>query len=726
MMTFLKHTLSVAVLVILAGCAAPAERFKLPDPARPERTAPASPAEETLYQGQVADQMAELRRTDTPSQGDSGRAISGLGYTGVEPQLSGEPIAANLESLPLPAFINEAFGNLLGLNFQIDSALERKRDLVTLRTPQPQSPIAFYRLVVQVLRTYGVSVEYQENLLRVYPSTTGASDEPPLVLSGRALPDVPISHRPIFQLVELQAVRIADVNQWLKASFKLEGLQILDDPNRNAVVFYGKPDLVAQAVDAVRVLDRPFMRGRVSARLEPAFVGAEELARQLVDVLVAEGYGAVVHPRQGVIQGSSIVALPLPSANTLLLFAASAAILDHAVEWARAIDRPNPISGGGESLFYYRVQNTRAAELANTLNGVRGGGQSRGPVRAARSSIDINAPAQTPAAAGSPDDTGSAAPLGTGRLLVDEPRNALIFEGPAAEWDRMLPLVRQMDQAARQVMIEVTIAEVTLSEGEQFGLAWLAKTSNGRFDGTIRSGQIGGTSGDSDSGGGGTGGLTYLLDVAGQTRLELSALANDSRVSVLSNPKLMVKSGDEASIDVSTEIPTIAATTASDQQTDGTSNILQSVEYRRTGIILNVRPIVYSDNRIDLEIRQEVSEALPIAAGAAIQSPSIFNRSVSTSLSLRDGSSILIGGMMQQSETRDDSGIPWLKDIPVLGHLFKTSGTNTSKTELVVMIVPYIIETDVQAEEVTRALTRRFQTLEISSELNQPADPEDP
>ena len=725
MMTFCKTCLPVALLVVLAGCAAPAERFKLPDPARPARTAPANPTEETLYQGQVAAQAAELRRTDTPSQPDSGRAISGLGYTGVEPQLDGESIAANLESLPLPAFINEAFGNLLGLNFQIDSALERKRDLVTLRTPQPQTPVAFYRLVVQVLRTYGVSVQYQENLLRVYPSTTGASDEPPLVLSGRALPDVPVSHRPIFQLVELQAVRIADVNQWLKASFKLEGLQILDDPNRNAVVFYGKPDLVAQAVDAVRVLDRPFMRGRVSARLEPAFVGAEELARQLVDVLVAEGYGAVVHPRQGVIQGSSVVALPLPSANTLLLFAANPGVLDHAVEWARAIDRPNPIAGG-ESLFYYRVQNTRAGELADTLNGVRGGGHARGPVRAARSSIDINAPAQTAAATGAAEDAGSAAPLGNGRLLVDEPRNALIFQGPAAEWDRMLPLVRQMDRAARQVMIEVTIAEVTLSEGEQFGLAWLAKTSNGRFDGNIRSGQIGGTSGDSDSGAGGTGGLTYLLDVAGQTRLELSALANDSRVSVLSNPKLMVKSGEEANIDVSTEIPTIAATTASDQQTDGTSNILQSVEYRRTGIILNVRPIIYSDNRIDLEIRQEVSEALPVAAGAAIQSPSIFNRSVSTSLSLRDGSSILIGGMMQQSETKDDSGIPWLKDIPVLGHLFKTSGTSTSKTELVVMIVPYIIETDVQAEEVTRALSRRFQTLELSSDPDAPTDPENP
>ncbi len=213
--------------------------------------------------------------------------------------------------------------------------------------------------------------------------------------------------------------------------------------------------------------------------------------------------------------------------------------------------------------------------------------------------------------------------------------------------------------------------------------------------------------------------MTYLLDVAGETRLRLFALADENRVSVLSSPKLMVKSGQEASIDVSTEIPTLSSTTASDQQTGGTSNILQSVEYRRTGIILNVLPIVYSDNRIDLDIRQEVSEALALLPNPAIPSPAILNRSVSTSLSLRDGSSILIGGLMRQEETEGETGIPWAKNIPVLGNLFKTSNKRKSKTELIVMIVPYIIESDDQASEVTRSIVRRLENVDLP--MSEPA-----
>lgn len=711
-MSLSRKFLLAASLAGLAACAAP-QKMQLPEPSRPQRTQPAA-AEQTLVSGAAGTAPTELRQTTTPAPPAGGRTVSGLDETGSEPELEGAPVAANIESMPLPAFVNEALGNLLGLNFQLDPALQNKPDLVTVRTTQPQAPRDFYRLVRQVLRTYGVSMRYEDGLVRVYPSPSGRSDEPPLVLSGRALPDVPISHRPVFQLVELESVRIVDVNQWLRVAFKLEGLDIQDDPNRNAVVLYGKPDLVAQAVAAIRVLDRPFMRGRVSIRLEPAFVSAEDLAKQLVDVLVAEGYGAVVHSRQGTIQGSTIVALPIASANTLLIFAADQTVLDHAVEWARTIDRPNPVAGG-ESLFYYLVQNTRAEDIAHTLSGVReGGAYDRGPVRQARASGDINAPpAPAEAAAPAPQAAATGA-LGAGRLLVDEPRNALIFQGPAAEWERMLPLVRQMDRAARQVMIEVTIAEVTLDASEEFGVAWLAKHGFDRFRGTITSGTLGGASPGSAPG------LNYLLDVAGETRVTLRALANDNRVSVLSNPKLMVKSGEEASIDVSTEIPTLGSTTASEQQTEGTSNILQTVEYRRTGIILNVRPIIYSDNRIDLEIRQEVSEALPVASESAIQSPAIFSRAVSTSLSLRDGSSILIGGMMSQSDTVGDSGIPWLKDIPLLGNLFKTSSKQKAKTELVVMIVPYIIETDQQALEVTRAVTSRLETLQLPT----PAAPE--
>ena len=713
---------AVLLVTVLGGCAAP-ERVSLPEPVQQPASA-ARPAGEVLIEAEAARRPERLTQLPTPRPPGADSAASGLTVAENIPPLRNEPVNVNIEGVPVPAFINEFFGTILGTGFQMSPEVARMNDLVTLRTPGPQSPQAFYRLAVEVLQTYGVETRYEGGRLLFLPASKGGTFEPPLVLSGRTLPTVPVSHRPVFQLVELQAVRIPDVVQWLNTAFQTNDLRVIEDLNRNAIVLYGKPDVVRQAVDAIRVLDRPYMRGRTSTRLEPAFVDAQELARRLVDVLVAEGYGASLHTGQGVVQAASVIVLPVASANTVLLFAADPAVLAHAVEWARSIDRPNP-TAGGTGLFYYRVQNTRAEDIVQTLNGVREAAAAlevRAPVRDAMSSAEASAAGQVAGAAPAPGPTQAAAggSLAGGQLVLDAPRNALIFQGSSTDWGRLLPLVQQMDQAPRQVMIEVTIAEVTLDDNEEFGVSWLAKNDVGRFGGRVTSGVIGGA--------GGSSGLTYLLDVAGQTRAQLRAYAEDNRVTVLSTPRLLVKSGEPASIDVGTEVPTISAQTASLQQTEGTSNILQSVQYRKTGIILNIKPTVYSDNRIDLEIRQEVSEALPLGNDSVVQSPSIFNRAVSTSLSLRDGSSVLIGGLMSRRVTNSDGGVPYLKDIPVLGGLFESNSRRNNKTELVLMIVPYIVETDEEALGLTRSVADRYQMLDVPAApvLPEPLEPLEP
>ncbi len=692
---------ALAITLMASACATQFKRVPLNEPLRPAPVASAGSTQALV--GDESSVPSALRQTATPQLPGSGRAISGLDADERLPVLSGDPVDANIEGLALPAFIDEAFGNLLGISFQMDDALLKQRDLVTLRTSGAQKPADFYRLVVQVLRTYGVSVQLEGELVRLSPITKGTSDEPPLVFSGRTLPEVPNSHRPVFQLVELKSARIADVNQWLRVAFKLDGLQIQDDPNRNAVILMGKPDLVKQAVAAIRVLDRPFMRGRVSTRLEPAFVGADELAKRLVDVLTAEGYGAMLHNSQGVLQGSTMIVLPIAGANSVLIFAADQGLLDHAIEWATTIDRPNP-SASGQSLFYYLVKNTRAEDIAQTLNGVR----SADAAQSARNTVSPAAGAAAPATAG----TGAGAGVSQGSLIVDEPRNALIFQGAAAEWERMLPLLKQMDLPARQVVIEVTIAEVSLDDGLDLGFAWQRVGGNS----AISSGTVGATNNDADSSAGGSG-LNYLINTTGVIRAQLTALAQASRLTVLSTPRLMVKSGEEATIEVGTEVPVLSSQTAAVQQSAGTSNILQSIQNRKTGIILNVSPVIYSDNRIDLVVRQEVSNALPVGSDAAIQSPAISNRVVSTSLTLRDGGSVLMGGLMSTQQTESESGVPGLMNIPLLGRLFKNTSTSTTKTELLVMIVPYIIETDADAESITRAVTSQMQNFEMPASL---------
>ena len=675
-MNSLRPFLAATGIALLAGaCATP--RLAVPQPLPPPSPSNQSQSVFGQANGNPTQGPLGLQRSGTPQIPGSGGTLVAGAQGEPMPPLKGGAVNVNIEGMPVPAFINEFFGSILGTGFQMDPQVSRMGDLVTLRTSGPQSPQNFYRLAVQVLRSYGVSTEYSSGMVIFNRAQGGAGTVPPLVVSGRTLPEVPISHRPLFQLVELQSIRVNDVVNLLNVAFKQsDALTIQPDNASNAVILMGRPEMVRQALDAIRVFDRPSMRGRQSARLEPAFVTADELAKRLVDVLGAEGYGASLYSG-GAAGGGSILVLPLSAANTVLVFAGEKAVLEHAVEWARSIDRPNP-TAGNDGLFYYMVKNTQAEEIVKTITGVRNNSQARDP---SRDTID-------------------------GSLTLDEPRNALIYQGSATDWGRLLPLIQQMDKAPRQVMIEVTVAEVTLTNDQEFGVAWLANNSDlGRFNGTISSGVLGNATGGA--------GLNYLLDIGGQTRASLKALASQDRISVLSTPRLMVKSGEEANLDVGTEVPTISSQATGSINTGGSgTGFLQTVQYRKTGILLSIKPVVYSDDRVDIELRQEVSEALPIG-DSNISSPAIFNRSYSTSLSLKDGSAILIAGLMSQRQTNGNSGVPFLKDVPLLGNLFKTQKQGRNKTELVLMIVPYIIETDNQAEELTRSMAQRFELLEL-------------
>lgn len=691
--------LAATLALLLAGCTVAPTR--LPAPLSVSKSSDASAEPTTLSAAPEA--RTELRELPTPSSpGDVGSTSSGVAIRDALPEgLRGQSVSVNLVGLPLPTFVNEVLGNSLGLTFQMDPEVEKLNQLVTLRTSRPQSPAEFYRIARQVLGDYGVEMTVEGPLVKLKLAATGTSLEPPIIYSGRALPEVPVTHRPVFYLMQIETIRANEAGRWVKSIYG-DNVKVEESAERNAVLLSGRPDQVRQAAEAIRVFDRPAMRGRVSTRLEPAFMNAEQLASKLTEILVAQGYGAST--TLGV--PASVLVMPVPAVNSVILFATDPATLRHATEWARDLDRPNPASGN-RSIFYYQVQNTKASDISAVLGGALTTHKTSSTEMPATGNPNAGA---TPPPAPSPAASSGAGLGGIGSgLVVDEPRNSLIFQGDPAEWERLLPLIKQMDKETRQVMIELTIAEVTLDDSEEFGINWFAKTNPGRFNGSLSFGtlpEVGKVAGT---------GLNYLLDVAGQSRAMLRAYANDQRVTILSTPRLMVKSGEEAKIDVGTEVPIITSRNTSPQTTEGTSSLLQSIQYRKTGIILSMTPTVYSDDRVDLTLSQEVSEALPMAEGDSLGSPSIYNRSVGTSLSLRDGSSIVIGGLMSHRQSGGGNGIPFLKDIPVVGNLFKSQSKTKNKTELVLMIVPYIVGSNERATELTRAIGDQLELLELPS-----------
>jgi len=508
-----RIAVAALALTLLAGCASKPARMEVPSPL----TVPAK-ADAIRNMPESADDIADQRNvlTQTPTPRVEAPATTSISLGADErlPPMGNTPVNINVTDLPLPVLANEVFGNILGLNVKLDPEVAALQELVTLNTSDNLAPTALFRLARQVLADYGVAVDVEGQLVRLRLAPKGSSVEPPLVISGRALPTVPVSHRPVYQLVEMEVVRSGDAVRWLSTLFGSE-LKVTEETARNAVLISGRPLQVRQAIEALAVFDRPLMRGRISTRLEPAFLPADELAARLTDVLNLQGYSA----NRSVGAPSSVIVLPIGAANSIIIFATTQQTLDYAVSWARELDRPSK-HAGGESMFYYQVRNTKATELAKILTP---------SLRAAPVTTSSDG------ASGGGAATSSTASLNNSTILVDEPRNALIYQGDPAQWERTLALIRQMDRAPRQVMIEVTIAEVTLNDDKDWGLSWFARNGFGdRFNGNA---YFGGESGGNNPGPASSG-LTYLIDVAGQNRAVLKAFANDNRVSILWTPRL--------------------------------------------------------------------------------------------------------------------------------------------------------------------------------------------
>jgi general secretion pathway protein D len=261
-------------------------------------------------------------------------------------------------------------------------------------------------------------------------------------------------------------------------------------------------------------------------------------------------------------------------------------------------------------------------------------------------------------------------------------------------------LLESLDQPVREALIEVTVAEIRLTDTLNLGIEWAIR--NAGLDGSkFNFGTLGGL-------GIGSSGFSFtVLNDAGATRAVLNAFAKDERFSILSSPRLLTKSGSEARISVGSEVPILTSQQTAQTNIGASPSIIQSIQYRSTGVLLTVKPVIHAGDRIDLEVSQEVSEATANTT-SAISSPIISNRKVQTNLTLKDGATVMLGGLISENRDLTDTGIPFLRDLPGLGPLFKTQSTGNRKTELIILITPYIIDSDEQARSITETFRQRF------------------
>ena len=635
--------IALPLLGAIGGCTT-MPRTSITEPIRIDK----SETSETGFRIQGAAAGRNELITESGLTTPSGRSAAAPIISTQPPSLSGESISINFEGVGLPSFINTVFGELLKVTFEIDSAIMAREQLVTLRTAEPLQPDDFYRLVTQVLGNYGVSVAYQHNVYRIVENEQ-AQREIPRIIRSRALTNVPGDMRPVFYYATINNISVKIMEVWIGLALR-NRLDAVTVPNSNALLLLGNAEDVAAAIDVIDILDQPNLAGNRSIKISPAFWSVRKLTEQLIQVLRAEGYSIEAGPESD----APIKLITVEALNTIIVFASSEQNLQHVVDWASELDQPGQtINTTG--VFYHQVQNTNAEELATIVRALvseQPNLDNEGDQRKERSEA---------------------------RVVVDAARNAIIFRGSAEEYAQFRSLIEQMDRAPYEVMIEATVAEVTLDQGESLGIVL-------NFDDSVTAASNR-TTFQSDNGL-----IVNLIQDRGDFTAALNAAADRNQVSILSSPRLIAASGKTASMQVGTQVPIITTQqTAPDGSIGGTSNILQQVQYRSTGVVLNISPIVNSANRVELTISQEVSDAQANDT-SDIQSPIILTRSVETTLSVDDGETVMLAGLISENYSTGETGVPFLKDIPILGSLFKTSSRAVQKTELIVLLTPYIID----------------------------------
>ena len=306
-----------------------------------------------------------------------------------------------------------------------------------------------------------------------------------------------------------------------------------------------------------------------------------------------------------------------------------------------------------------------------------------------RRDLQQTSSAQAPVSRGD-SSRGPGSLIGQTTVVSSPPSNSLVIRTAPSNFSLLRETIDSLDHRPVQVLMEVTVAEVILGRGTEYGINWATATGSANNNRGAQLGQpiIPDT-------------LDPIQDFIGRVtrlgkinvRAVLRAIASRSTVNVLSTPEILAVNNREARILVGSKVPFIASTRLGNDVA-----IDRAVQYQDVGTQLTLIPTINDDGYVSVQLLQEVSSLSNQTVQAALNAPVITTREASTRAIVRDGQTVVIGGLIGTSTELINSGVPFLKDIPLLGYLFKKQTTSKTRTELAIFITPYIVRTDAEAD----------------------------
>jgi general secretion pathway protein D len=660
-----------------------------------------------------------------------------------------DAILLNFESADIREVIY-TFAAALEINYWLDPRVQGQ---VTARSFGPIFLDDLFPVFLQILRSNGFAAVKQGDLYMIVPAEDGKTKATLGSSSGE--------ERFVVDLVKVTHVSAEKIIELLNP-FVSPGGDVVAYARNNLIIITDLASNAQRLRELVRTFDNDTfsdMTGRVY-KIEHA--GVEDIAAEVQTIL--EGYKAAE-------SGSSVHLIPLLRLNSIAVVGFDPAVFAAVEYWLGVLDVPG--SGGTERrVFVYQVENSKAVDLAGVLNEVysglaeenegerrgrssalaeRGVGLGGGVDQARRNQQNRNQQQgrQQMRAQLTLDSQGEGAGSALFeqeiRIVADEITNALVILATPRDFQTIKGVLHELDIVPRQVLIEMIIAEISLTDGVSLGIntqLGTGSSNGGTSDGGTGSDDVnsssvlgklglaamsptaaashlfggadglGGNRFDGSVGSAGLNGTISLFD--GDVQTTLAAIATLKNTKILSRPHIMAADNQEARILVGSEVPIVTSQSDTNVETGGNSSILQNIQYRDTGVVVSVTPQVNSDGLVNMSVSQEVSQIIganETGDVSGIVSPSFTSRQAETTVIVQSGETIVIGGIINEKVDEIESGVPFLKEIPWLGQIFSSTSESTERTELIILITPYVIRDANEARTVTSQFKSRVDTV---------------
>jgi general secretion pathway protein D len=660
--------------------------------------------------------------------GGSGSMIGGT-YSKRKTAGADGNVVLNLASVPLQQAAKTVLGDMIGVNYVVDPRVD---GVISVQTTRPVSKAEAMEMFQTALVPIGAVLVQSRGTYRIAPADQAATGA---IATGDGPPDSAIAGNGI-RVVSLKYVSATEVARVLEPMVP-KGAIVQADDARNILALKGSPAEIESMLDSISVFDVDVMKGMSFAVVPVKTPQPEKMVDELKAIFAAEKEG----PLKGRVRFIANTRL-----GAILVVTSQPSYLPRAQTWIRRLDAK--AAGSERQLHVYQVQNRPVAELAGVLQsmfsnemkvvkpparsvsprsrqagfsgssarpagtagampdidqggapGLRGGLGAGNDLQSLQRALNNEPDALTPDAMDPSSPTSPSRTVGDEpplKIVADETKNSLLIMANDRDYQRVLRVILGLDVVASQVLIEAVIAEVTLNDKLQYGVQWALqkdRTPTASFTNAL-------------TGGVGTvfPGFNYAVNAA-SIASTLSALNALTRVNVISTPSLMVLDNKTARLQIGDQVP-ITTQTATSTVTAQTA-IVNSITMQDTGVILSVTPRINESGRVQLEIEQEVS-AVVKTTSSGIDSPTIQQRRVKTTVVVNDGEVLALGGMIQEQADKSSNQIPLLGDIPGLGAAFSNRNDQVKKTELVILITPKVVRDGTESRLVTEEYRRKM------------------